>query len=170
MWIRVLIFTMIIYWLGAIPMWQGEEHNLTYPNTTSLTRSIEEGIGSGGSKVYDLINISHLIKAAVYDTTWMFCADEQSLQEVLSRYYTGPLLGNLTEECRQFIELKTDWYGLTMASNVTVVSITPPRSCAVAELKYVDVNTGNVYQGRGTYVLLKTPGGWKIEQASYTWH
>lgn len=170
MWIRVLIFTLIIYWLGAIPIWQGEEHSLTYPNTAVYTGPVKEGIGSDGSRVYALISISNLIKAAVYDTTWMFCTDKPGLQEVLSHYYTGPLLGHLTDECRQFIELKTDWYGITIASNITVVSITTPRSCAVAELKYIDVNTGNVYQGRGTYVLLKTHGGWKIEQALYTWH
>jgi hypothetical protein len=162
--LRILIFAVVFFWLAAIPLILPAD---LAPNITGKVNGPSRQ--EGNYTIAAPISIEQLIRSAVSDNSWMFCSDRHCLNEVLSRYYTGPLLESLSAECLQFNELHTDWYSLATVSKLTVVSSNPPRSYATAGVIYMDIITGRAYQGQGAFVLLLTPAGWRIELASYNW-
>lgn len=162
--LKVLVFTAVFFWLAAIPLVLPAD--LAPKNIGVITGHSGQ---EGSCNLADPISIRQVIESAVTDNSWLYCTDRRCLYDMLARYYTGPLLERLTDECLQFNQLHTDWYSVATVSRLTIIGAEPPRSYAMADIIYVDIITGRAYQGQGEFELLLTRDGWRIELVTYNW-
>ena len=122
------------------------------------------------SLVLSKTQIEAIIRGAVEDQTWMYSRSRGEVDAVLSKYFTGNLLNDLTLRCWEFIDEPTDSYSIARLEDLQVVYNDEKRAVAEAVISIEDVDTGHNEVGKGLFTLLKTPDGWRISYACYSWN
>ena len=113
--------------------------------------------------------LSEIIKGGVGDNSWWNSKSKEEVRKNLSRYYTGPLLDELSFSAWEFIRKPTDWYWQVSLVRMEVLWQTGKRAGVGTVLKGTDLVTGESDEGEAEYVLEKTRQGWRIFSAEYHW-
>ncbi len=125
----------------------------------------------------DRQEITMIIKGAVEDNSWWEAASECVLRQSLARYYTGPILNEISSEAWKFICKPTDWYWPAFVKEIKICRYTRNGlSTAVeiveaeAKLEIKDLVLCQTEQGKAVYALKKTGEGWRIFFVRYDWN
>lgn len=144
---------------------------IVLPALLLLLAAVREGSGakaqislSDGEKE----EILSVVRGGVEDNSWWRAKNRQELEEILSRYYTEPLLHNVSGECWKFIRRPTDWYDKAYLKEARLF-LFEGSVFVEAELELADLNSGRTEKGEAEYLLKKTKNGWRIYSASYHW-
>lgn len=117
----------------------------------------------------DQKEIRAIVSGAVEDNTWWYAGSEEEVSQILARYYTNPLLAELSADAWQFIREPTDWYWLARVKKMQIEPQKKECASVTAELEITDSTTGEVKQGKAGYALKKTKEGWRIFFVLYQW-
>lgn len=110
-----------------------------------------------------------VVHGAVMDQSWWRAGNEAEVKSILSRYYSGPLLQELSRNVWDFISRPTDWYWKPGITGGRVHLLNNEQARVEAELIDQDVRTGEIRHGKATYELKKGGNGWRITSAGYHW-
>lgn len=124
--------------------------------------------GKGNEAVLKEI-LSEIIKGGVEDNSWWYSKSKEEVRKILSRYYTGSLLDELSSGAWEFIREPTDWYWQVSLVRMEVLWQTGKRAGVGAVLEGTDLVTGENEEGKAEYILEKTKQGWRISSAEYHW-
>jgi hypothetical protein len=108
--------------------------------------------------------IKSVVRGAVEDSGWMKASTKKEMQKLLSQYFTGKLLDDLTGEAWDFIQLDTDWHGKTTVEKILINSIDENAATVLAYIKEVDVANKTSTGMIGEFILVNSPNGWRINQ------
>ena len=114
--------------------------------------------------------IQAITRGAVEDQSWMYSKSKDEVSAALSRYYTGNLLNDLTFRCWEFIAQPTDWYSIARLEDCKVVFNDGKRAVVESVIGIEDVDTGKNEVGKGLFAIIKTPSGWRVSYACYSWN
>lgn len=106
--------------------------------------------------------ITGVVRGAVKDTRWLEAASRQEVQQLLSTYYSGQFLSDLSDSAWNFISVPTDWDYETQAGQCTVLSQSEDQASIQVEILETNVLSGVVYVHWAEYRLIKENGAWKI--------
>ncbi|OAT81366.1 hypothetical protein A6M21_10825 [Desulfotomaculum copahuensis] len=110
-----------------------------------------------------------VVQGAVTDQAWWRAGSETEVKSILSRYYGGPLLEDLSRNVWDFISRPTDWYWKPGLEGGRVQLLSGETARVEARLTDQDVRTGVIRHGKATYLLKKERTGWRITSAGYHW-
>ncbi len=113
--------------------------------------------------------LTEVIKGGIGDNSWWYAKSLSEVKTILSRYYTGPLLDQLSHDCWVFIQQPTDWYCQDSLTGIKIIHQDKSRAEVVALLKDYDLLTGESRAGEAKYIFIKTKQGWRICSAQYIW-
>lgn len=114
--------------------------------------------------------LSAVIRGAVEDNSWWQARNREEVKQVLARYYTEPLLSQLTDRAWNFIAYPTDWYWKTVVTGVDIRFRTARKAEVLATLINTDVTNSHSFHGKAHYGLYKTEQGWRIVFVRYNWN
>ncbi|HBV97817.1 MAG: hypothetical protein JL50_02750 [Peptococcaceae bacterium BICA1-7] len=110
-----------------------------------------------------------VVRGCVEDQSWMKSKSREEVRLVLSRYFEGYLLEDLTEQSWKFIEQPTDWYCQSRLVDMVVLYDDGKRALAEALIGIDDLETGHNEFGRGVFGLVRKEEGWRINYAAFYW-
>ncbi|MCL6609972.1 MAG: hypothetical protein K6T66_00370 [Peptococcaceae bacterium] len=114
--------------------------------------------------------LEFIVRGAVEDRSWMDTRTKEELRSVLGRYYTGEFLEELVRRCWESIARPTDWYIIARVREMVVLYDDGKRAVAEAVISIEDVDTGHNETGKGLFAMSRTPLGWRVNYASYSWN
>ncbi len=114
-------------------------------------------------------DLAEVINEGISDNNWWHANSLEEVRTILSRYYTGDLLDQLSQDCWEFIRQPTDWYCRDSLTDIKIIRQDKSRAEVIAPLKDYDLLTGECRAGEAKYILIKTEQGWRICSARYNW-
>ncbi len=125
-----------------------------------ITGGFSEPVGyTTKEKEAEVISV---VKNAVEDTRWIHVSSHEEMNQVLSDYYTGPLLEKLCESAWNFVTTPTDWEYTTKAENSIIIHISENQTVIRLDIVENDMVSGIDFKSRMEYSLVKTGNGWRI--------
>lgn len=106
--------------------------------------------------------IVSLVCEAVEDTTWLYATSRVELERILERYYTGPLLQEITAQAWDFVRIPNSWDLVIKAGECRMVLISADAAEVCIEVIETDEITGVSYYTQLEYFLINTDAGWRI--------
>ncbi|KUK53922.1 MAG: hypothetical protein XD78_0752 [Desulfotomaculum sp. 46_296] len=114
-------------------------------------------------------DLTVVIKGGIGDNSWWYANSPSEVRTILSRYYTGPLLDQLSQDCWIFVQQPTDWYCQDSLSDIEIIRQNKSQAEVIALLKDYNLLTGKSRAGEAKYIFTKTEQGWRICSARYSW-
>ncbi len=114
-------------------------------------------------------DLTEVIQGGISDNNWWHADSLDEVRIILSRYYTGILLDQLSQDCWVFIQQPTDWYCQDSLTDIEIIRQDKSQAEVIALLKDYNLLTGESRAGEAKYVLIKTEQGWRICSARYNW-
>jgi len=111
-----------------------------------------------------------VVRGSVEDQSWMKSKSREEVRLVLSKYFEGYLLEDLTEQSWKFIEQPTDWYSQARLVDMVVLYDDGKRALAEALIGIDDLETGHNDFGKGVFGLVRKEEGWRINYAAFYWN
>lgn len=103
-----------------------------------------------------------LVCEAVEDTTWLHAASFGELERILEKYYTGPLLQEISGQTWDFVRIPKSWDLIIKAGKCKITFISADAAGVCIEVIETDEITGISYYTQLEYILKKTDAGWRI--------
>lgn len=103
-----------------------------------------------------------LVCEAVEDTTWLHVTSRSELERILERYYTGPLLQEISGQAWDFVRIPNSWDLIINAGKCNIAYISAGAAGVCIEVIETDEVTGVSYYTQLEYILIKTDAGWRI--------
>lgn len=103
-----------------------------------------------------------LVCEAVEDTTWLHVRSRGELERILERYYTGPLLQEISGQAWDFVRIPNSWDLVIKAGKCNIAYISAGAAGVCIEVIETDEITGVSYYTQLEYNLIKTDAGWRI--------
>ncbi|MCL5057454.1 MAG: hypothetical protein M1130_05570 [Actinobacteria bacterium] len=150
----VFIFVLVFFFMNIRVSVQG----------TGLNEA-EEAVKMSSGK-YDQ---KEVVRGSVEDQSWMKSKSREEVHLLLSKYFEGYLLEDLTEQSWKFIEEPTDWYSQARLVDMVVLYDDGKRALAEALIGIDDLETGHNDFGRGVFGLVRKEEGWRINYAAFYW-
>jgi len=108
------------------------------------------------------ITVVSLVYEAVEDTTWLHVTSRGELERILERYYTGPLLQEISGQTWDFVRIPNSWDLIVRAGKCKITFISADAAGVSIEVIETDEITGVSYFTQLEYILKKTDAGWRI--------
>lgn len=128
----------------------------------SLALPLEQAVESSYATEETENTIIKLVCEAVEDTTWLRVSSRGELEGILERYYTGPLLQEISDAAWDFVRVPRSWDYVTKAGDCTILFISDDIAGVTVEAVETDEITGVCYRTPLQYILINTNAGWKI--------
>ncbi len=113
--------------------------------------------------------LEKVIIGAVEDDSWMYATNREKVGNILKKYYTDPLLEELTGKCWDFVKLPTDWYSIAKVLDIKILYNNGKYAVAEVVVRIEDVDTGNNELISGQIKLSNKYGAWKVYDYIYRW-
>jgi len=114
-------------------------------------------------------SILAVIKGGVEDNSWWGAKNKADVTLVLSKYYMGKLLEELSEQAWNFVSKPTDWYWQTRVVEIKITNKSEDTALVDADLEILDLITNQKQNGTAQYIIKKTSKGWRIINSLYSW-
>lgn len=150
----VLIFVLVFFLMNLRLSVEGTEIN-------EADNALQQSLGKYEQQ--------EVVRGAIEDLSWMKAGSKEDLNRILSRYYEGYLLDDLTGETWKSIEQPTDWYCRARLIDMVIMYDDGSRALAETLIGIEDLETGHNDLGRGTFGLIKKKEGWRINYSAYCW-
>ncbi len=135
----------------------------------SVQGTVENGGKEGTGPARPGFELEAVVRGAVEDQSWIYSKTREDLSSALSRYYGGLLLEDLVCRSWEFVRRPTDWYSTASLKEIRVLYDDGKRAVVEAVISIEDVDAGHNETGKGLFAMLRTPGGWRVYYASYSW-
>jgi hypothetical protein len=114
-------------------------------------------------------DLEEVIKGGIGDNNWWYANSLNEVRTILSHYYTGALLDQISQDCWVFIQQSTDWYCQDSLTDIEIIHQDKSQAEVIAFIKDYNLLTGESRAGEARYILIKTEQGWRICSAQYNW-
>lgn len=108
------------------------------------------------------LEVVKVVKGAVEDTSWLHASSRQEMEYLLTAYYTGSLLDELSDSGWRFVSRQNSWEYVTSTGRLDFEVISEQECTVCVEVLEEDEITGLVYSSIFRYNLIKKSGGWRI--------